>query len=120
MSWRLSPTHIYLLFLIAAVSDAACFAEMFRTEKNGRLVDAVVYIGLALFLLGEAFGYIQYFRQKRRGKKRPHTSKKQKRREDPWIDLSLRGGAHGGLDRLPPGGGYPAKPGGANTEIYMI
>ena len=52
MSWRLSPTHIYLLFLIAAVSDAACFAEMFRTEKNGRLVDAVVYIGLALFLLG--------------------------------------------------------------------
>ena len=84
MSWRLSPPHIYLLFLIAAVSDAACFAEMFRTEKNGRLVDAVVYIGLALFLLGEAFGYIQYFRQKRRGKKRPHTSKKQKRREDPW------------------------------------
>lgn len=36
------------------------------------------------------------------------------------IDLSLRGGAHGGLDRLPPGGGYPAKHGGANTEIYMI
>ena len=82
LSWRLSPVHVYLLFLACLVMNAAAFLEAFRREVSAGLTEKVLLAGILLLLAGELEGYFRYFRQKRKEKQR-HPQKK-KRGEDPW------------------------------------
>ena len=82
LSWRLSPVHVYLLFLACLVMNAAAFLEAFRREASAGLTEKVLLAGILLLLAGELAGYFRYFRQKGKSKQR-HPQKK-KRGEDPW------------------------------------
>ena len=82
LSWRLSPVHVYLLFLACLVMNAAAFLEAFPTEVGAGLTEKVLLAGILLLLAGELAGYFRYFRQKRKGQQR--YPRKKKRGEDPW------------------------------------
>ena len=70
LSWRLSPVHVYLLFLACLVMNAAAFLEAFRREASAGLTEKVLLAGILLLLAGELAGYFRYFRQKRKEKQR--------------------------------------------------
>ena len=78
LSWRLSPVHVYLLFLACLVMNAAAFLEAFRREASAGLTEKVLLAGILLLLAGELAGYFRYFRQKRKEKQR-HPQKKKRR-----------------------------------------
>ena len=78
LSWRLSPVHVYLLFLACLVMNAAAFLEAFHREVSAGLTEKVLLAGIFLLLAGELAGYFRYFCQKRKEKQR-HLQKKKRR-----------------------------------------
>lgn len=82
LSWRLSPVHVYLFFLLVAVLELAYTAQLIWGETESRFADTVALAAVFLFFAGEGIGYFCYFRQKKNRKKDRHPKKK--RREDPW------------------------------------
>ena len=78
LSWRLSPVHVYLLFLACLVMNAAAFLEAFHREVSAGLMEKVLLAGIFLLLAGELAGYFRYFCQKRKEKQR-HLQKKKRR-----------------------------------------
>ena len=44
LSWRLSPVHVYLLFLACLVMNAAAFLEAFRREVSAGLIASTLGI----------------------------------------------------------------------------
>ena len=78
LSWRLSPVHVYLLFLACLVMNAAAFLEAFHREVSAGLTEKVLLAGIFLLLVGELAGYFRHFCQKRKEKQR-HLQKKKRR-----------------------------------------
>lgn len=82
LSWRLSPVHVYLFFLLVAVLELAYTAQLIWGKTESRFADTVALVAVILFFAGEGIGYFCYFRQKKSRKK--HRHHKKKRGEDPW------------------------------------
>lgn len=81
LSWRFSPVHVYLSFLLLAVLELLLAAQLLRGEEDVRFFHMVEAGALVLFFAGEGMGYLCCFRRKKSGRKWHHTKK---RREDPW------------------------------------
>ena len=66
LSWRLSPVHVYLLFLACLVMNAAAFLEALRREASAGLTEKVLLAGILLLLAGELAGYFRKKKKKRK------------------------------------------------------